>query len=344
MAGNEEQGNIMTLKGFDFSNYRASLDPALIDFDFAFAQTTYGAGEISNPNQIQNGVWVHADEKIQTIIRKGRIFGFLHYIRGVANAESEADFALRHNQGYIHHGVPAVDWEHLDNSAFGDISYLDRFLTRWSQLCDVPPLIYCSGSDLERVRPIAEKHDCGLWVASYADGNPTGWQDKPWGEDKYPGAVMRQYSSNGRIPGYDGPLDLDIFYGTADQLKAYAKPQDNPKPIPVPNPTPAPPKPSTKVYVVKPGDTLSQIAVMFGVPMSAITGYSSGDPNVIKVGETLRIDGGTPTPVHLTVTVQPGDTLSGIAARYHTTWQALAASNGIKDPNRIYPGQKIKIA
>lgn len=42
-------------------------------------------------------------------------------------------------------------------------------------------------------------------------------------------------------------------------------------------------------------------------------------------------------------TVQPGDTLSGIAARYGTTYQALASANGIKDPDVIYEGQKIRI-
>lgn len=42
-------------------------------------------------------------------------------------------------------------------------------------------------------------------------------------------------------------------------------------------------------------------------------------------------------------TVKSGDTLSGIAAKYGTTYQALAAHNGIENPNIIYVGQKIKI-
>lgn len=44
-----------------------------------------------------------------------------------------------------------------------------------------------------------------------------------------------------------------------------------------------------------------------------------------------------------TYTVKRGDTLSGIAARYGTTYQTLAAYNGIKDPNRISVGQVVKI-
>lgn len=41
--------------------------------------------------------------------------------------------------------------------------------------------------------------------------------------------------------------------------------------------------------------------------------------------------------------VKSGDTLSGIAAKYNTTYQKLAAYNNIADPNKIYPGQAIKI-
>jgi len=42
-------------------------------------------------------------------------------------------------------------------------------------------------------------------------------------------------------------------------------------------------------------------------------------------------------------TVRPGDTLSEIAERYGTTYQSLAAYNGISNPNLIYAGQTIRI-
>jgi LysM repeat protein len=42
-------------------------------------------------------------------------------------------------------------------------------------------------------------------------------------------------------------------------------------------------------------------------------------------------------------TVKSGDTLSGIATKYGTTYQKLATYNGIANPNIIYVGQKIKI-
>ncbi len=41
--------------------------------------------------------------------------------------------------------------------------------------------------------------------------------------------------------------------------------------------------------------------------------------------------------------VKKGDTLSEIASKYNTTYQALASYNDISDPDKIYPGQIIKI-
>ena len=49
-----------------------------------------------------------------------------------------------------------------------------------------------------------------------------------------------------------------------------------------------------QTYEVKQGDTLTAIARRLGVPINQITGYRSGDPNLIYPGEKLTI--GEPTP------------------------------------------------
>ncbi len=48
-------------------------------------------------------------------------------------------------------------------------------------------------------------------------------------------------------------------------------------------------------------------------------------------------------PTETVYTVKAGDTLSAIAAKYKMTYQKLAEYNGIKTPDVIYSGQKIRI-
>lgn len=55
-----------------------------------------------------------------------------------------------------------------------------------------------------------------------------------------------------------------------------------------------------------------------------------------KVNEIL----GTNTPKETVYVVKKGDTLSGIAAKFGTTYQAIAKKNGIKNVNKIYPRTK----
>lgn len=43
----------------------------------------------------------------------------------------------------------------------------------------------------------------------------------------------------------------------------------------------------------------------------------------------------------ITVTVSSGETLSGIAAQYGTSYQAIARASGISNPNVIYVGEKV---
>ncbi len=113
-----------------------------------------------------------------------------------------------------------------------------------------------------------------------------------------------------------------------------------------PKPAPKPANPSAGTYTVKSGDTLSGIAAKYGTTWQTLQKLNGiSNPNLIYPGQVLKISGGArPAPqASVTYTVKSGDTLSGIAARYGTTYQDLAARNGISNPNLIYPGQVIRI-
>jgi len=99
-------------------------------------------------------------------------------------------------------------------------------------------------------------------------------------------------------------------------------------------------------YVVQPGDTLSAIAARAGLSVDSLAAANGLNPNAfLLIGTVLRLSGssstsGTVVPVSDTTSssssyvVQPGDTLTAIAARSGTSVDQLAAANGL-DPTRF---------
>ena len=110
-------------------------------------------------------------------------------------------------------------------------------------------------------------------------------------------------------------------------------------------------------YTVKAGDMLSAIASRYSTSSSTLASLNSlSNPNLIYVGQVLKVSSNastsssTSSSANSTVTtaasytVKAGDTLSAIAAKYGTTYQALASTNSISNPNDIYVGQVIKVS
>lgn len=102
------------------------------------------------------------------------------------------------------------------------------------------------------------------------------------------------------------------------------------------------------IYIVQRGDTLYSIARRFGTTYQHIAAANNlPNPRLIYVGQRLVIPTSSlpgPTPPGQTIyTVRRGDTLWSIALRYGTTPWAIAAVNGLRSPNLIYPGQRLII-
>lgn len=96
-------------------------------------------------------------------------------------------------------------------------------------------------------------------------------------------------------------------------------------------------------YTVQAGDTLTAIANKYGTTVDSLVALNNiADKNKIYVGQILKISG-TTSNNSTSYTVQAGDTLSGIASKFGTTYQELARINNISNPNLIYVGQVIKI-
>ena len=104
--------------------------------------------------------------------------------------------------------------------------------------------------------------------------------------------------------------------------------------------------------VVQPGDTLTSIAASHGTSVERLAQLNAlSDPNRILAGQTLRLDaaaGAARTsaaaqPADGTHIVASGETLTGVAARYGTTVEALVATNALPNASLIVVGQRLEL-
>ena len=109
--------------------------------------------------------------------------------------------------------------------------------------------------------------------------------------------------------------------------------------------------------VVKPGETLSDIAARYGVSVDRLLQLNGiKDPKGLQVGTKLTVPGAPSSPTRGSggsggqggggrgnYTVKSGETISEIADRYGISSERLLALNGIRDPKGLQVGSRITV-
>lgn len=156
--------------------------------------------------------------------------------------------------------------------------------------------------------------------------------------------AVHQHTDAGNVDGIPGHVDRNATmagYSLAQICIGGMAPIGTP-PVYVP-----PLTPTGDTWTVHSGDTLSRIASVWGVTVSALAAANGiADPNLIQIDEIIHKPGSTgtgPAPVASgqTYLVHPGDTLSGIAANHGTSVGVLVALNHIANPDRIDAGRTL---
>lgn len=377
----------MVMHGIDISKWQNGINLSAIRYDFIIAKATEGCGYVDST----------CDSYVQSAISAGKPFGFYHFARNDLgnSAKAEAEFFYAQTKNYFKRGIPILDWE---SSRKNDVAWAKAWLDRVYQLSGVRPMIYMSESVVNAYdwsNVVAGNY--GLWVAKYRDNNPDYNYDMSNAGAKptvryWNFYAMWQWTSTGRVNGYNGNLDCDIFYGDVNTWNAYAGKGEN-----TPETTTAN-KPVANAGINLASYTDEQLADMviagkFGVgtdranalgarygAVQAIVnskytntlparksineiakevvagqwgngadrkaklnaaGYNYDEvQSIVNALLGVKVQQSQPAEYY---TIQSGDTLSGIAARYGTTYQHLASMNGIANPNRIYAGQTIRV-
>lgn len=254
--------------------------------------------------------------------------GFYHYLtaRSVEEAKNQASYFV----SVIGDAVPdcrlAMDFESFGRLDPAQVNAVARtFLQTAEELSGYGMVVYSNANDTVEVfdRTLSVYP---LWIANYGVQTPSGggsWNN--W--------VGFQYSSTGNVAGISGNVDLDYFTNGIFLEDSTVTPS-------------APESSGTIVITIQPGDTLWELAVLYGTTVENLAAWNNiANPNLIYAGEQLRILQGSSVGNGASgvYTVQLGDTLWGIAQRYGTTVSVLAAANGIANPDLIYPGEVLRI-
>ncbi|WP_035163015.1 LysM peptidoglycan-binding domain-containing protein [Ligilactobacillus saerimneri] len=206
---------------------------------------------------------------------------------------------------------------------------------------------------LNRQRITAEFPNC-LWVAAYRDYSVMTRPDYNY-FPSMDGINMWQFTSTAIAGGYDYNVDLLGITLNGYKKGNAERPNSETKAIQQGQKADNTPKSAIKV-----GDT---VRVKFGVKRWANgvgmpSWVQSNTYKVQEVSGSKLLLGGIMSWINardveiVSVTnnisssyyiVRYGDTLSGIASRYGTTWQNLQRLNGLNNPNWIYPGQRLRV-
>ncbi len=329
----------MQKRGIDVSSWQSGLDLASVKkagFDFVIIRagfTGYGADRIkSKDNQFENFYTQAKREKLGV--------GAYWYSCATTKTEGirEAEYLYKNCLKGKQFDYPIyIDVEESRWQANSKIGVTDaiigfcEYLEGKGYFAGVYASLSWFNSKIDTTRLKAYTK----WVACWANTAP---------KVNFSGFDMWQDSDDGRAGGKR--IDTDVSYKDFPKIIKEGGFNGYPKTVTVgkDNDTVSGGKTQTPEKAKK---TLTQLAkeVIDGkwgdgiVRQTRLTnaGYDY-DRVQAKVNELM-----SPPKKEITYTVKAGDTLTAIAKKYKTTVKAIAKKNGIKDVNKIYVGQKLKI-
>ncbi|MCG0778806.1 GH25 family lysozyme [Lactiplantibacillus plantarum] len=210
----------MSLNGFDVASYQAGMNVGKVAGDFVLVKATEGI-DYTNPEF--NG---HAKQTLSA----GKKLGVYHFIRNNSDIKQQADYFLTVVKPYIGKAMLVLDFENTTGSTIQNqagVGLAKQWLDYVYIQTGVRPIVY-TGINCENVLnwDIVVNANYGLWIAQYNNYDAVnGYQPRDlYGSLKnWKTAVMFQYTSTGRLPGWSGDLDFDVFYGDKSAWDKYAK-------------------------------------------------------------------------------------------------------------------------
>jgi len=191
--------------GIDVSHYQSAIDWPVVageGIDFGFVKATEG-------QDLQDSIFC---ENWEAMKQAGIIRGAYHFFRPGTSAVEQAL-----------HFIGTVNLEYGDLPPVLDIEVLDEvntdlIVTRlkiWLEMVEdaygIRPVIY---TNMKYYNQHLADHfsDYKVWIARYSSSKPMLSEERDW--------QFWQYGNKGQLRGIDGPVDLNVFRGTYQDLRA----------------------------------------------------------------------------------------------------------------------------
>lgn len=335
------------LNGIDISSHQAGLNAGTIKADFVIIKVSEGTGYV-NPC---------CDGHYQQAKAAGKLLGIYHYARN-SDPVAEADYFLKHAAGYVGEAVLVLDYE--ENISAYSPTWCKKFLDRVKEKTGIKPLLYTYLNVLQSVDwSSVANADYGLWLAAYGANNPQGYsQPNAPAQAYWKSVAMHQFTSSGRLAGWNGNLDLNVFYGDKAAWLKYAGNKSTSNPAP--KPQPATFKYAVGTVVTVGGVFLSSDQASKGNPNDGYVPTARLARNTGKITKQLKTngvstyliddglgwinDGDVQVTSTKNYTVKSGDSLWGIADKLYgdgNKYGHLKSLNNLAG-DTIYPGQVLK--
>jgi lysozyme len=193
------------LPGIDVSSYQGSIDWKRVK----------GAGVVFGLARVSDGLEVidqRFAENYAAMKQAGLRRGAYQFFRASADPLAQADLVLAAVRPLGLPDLPLVaDVETADGMPPEEVrARLARWLARVQRRTRRRPIVYTSPAMGETLG--GQFGDQPLWVAHYQVDCPT----LPLGWERW---TFWQHSSDGRVAGVYGPVDLDVFAGTLRELR-----------------------------------------------------------------------------------------------------------------------------
>ena len=324
------------VKGLDVSYWNERVDWRKVydaGYRFVYVKATEGQA-YQDPTFAAN--WRDAKQA-------GLLRGAYHFYHPAMDAETQAALFIRQVQATKDIGElpPALDLEVTDqkpNSIL--LAGVKIWVERIREALGKAPILYSSYYFLKDHvslygKPPSWASEFSVWIADYV--SPCDLPAQPHLPPGWTRWAFWQYTKSGAIPGIRGKVDINCFNGNLEALHRFASGDAAPAKL--------------VRYTVQEGDTLTGVASRFGISLESLV---AANPHLLTRGMTLQVpaaaaeetggesSAGTP-PSETRYTVRPGDTLAGIAARHHTTVEAIVAANHLANPDVIHVGQELVI-